>query len=63
VYPWGNQWDPDKCVSMEVTIYGFNEGFMPVGSEPEDASPYGALGMAGNVLEWTADWYDTTPEA
>jgi len=25
---------------------------------PGDSTPYDALGMAGNVWEWTADWYD-----
>ena len=31
----------------------------PVGSYSEGDSPYGVLDMAGNVLEWVADWYES----
>jgi formylglycine-generating enzyme required for sulfatase activity len=56
-YPWGNEWDPAKCASMEETLYRFSSGFRPVGSYPAGASPYGVLDMAGNTWEWVADWY------
>jgi formylglycine-generating enzyme required for sulfatase activity len=57
VYPWGNEWEPAKCVSMEETVYKFSPGFRPVGSYTNGASPYGVLDMAGGVWEWVADWY------
>jgi formylglycine-generating enzyme required for sulfatase activity len=28
-----------------------------VGSYPTDVSPYAVMDMAGNVSEWTTDWY------
>jgi formylglycine-generating enzyme required for sulfatase activity len=57
-YPWGNTWDPEKCVSMERTLYKFSSGFMPAGSSTNGASPYGVMDMAGNCWEWVGDWYD-----
>jgi iron(II)-dependent oxidoreductase len=32
-----------------------------VGSFPQGASPYGAMDMAGNVAEWTTDWFKAYP--
>jgi len=50
-YPWGDAWDPAKCVTDTA-------GTRPVGSIPAGASSYGALDLAGNAWEWCADWYD-----
>ena len=58
-WPWGNDWN-DGRVSHGDTA--------PVDSYVNGASPYGVLGMAGNVWEWVADWYNpyyygSSPEA
>ena len=52
-WPWGNDWDRKKCNTAE----SFFRSTQPASSFPEDKSPYGSLNMAGNVTEWTNDWY------
>jgi len=55
-YPWGNT-DP-TCAHTNMT--GCGETAKSVGSQPEGVSPYGALDMAGNMVEMVEDWYDAT---
>lgn len=56
IYPWG-----DKAASAGLANFGKPMGdTVQVGSYPDGASQYGALDMAGNIREWTADWYDET---
>ncbi len=47
LYPWGNDWDPERGNVGKYT------GFTPVDHYPAGASPYGVLDMTGNAAEWT----------
>jgi formylglycine-generating enzyme required for sulfatase activity len=61
-YPWGNKWDSKKLISG----YNSKEKTHAVDrTYNTHQSPYGAVDMAGNILEWVADWYgeDYYPKA
>lgn len=60
-YPWGNV--PATCEYAVMYEDGPGcgmGGFLPVGSKPAGASPFGLLDMAGNVGEWVHDYWSET---
>ncbi|MDI6735898.1 MAG: SUMF1/EgtB/PvdO family nonheme iron enzyme [bacterium] len=54
-YPWGNKFETKKCNTNESKI-GKTTPVRKYKDISENPS-YGCLDMAGNVLEWCADWY------
>jgi formylglycine-generating enzyme required for sulfatase activity/serine/threonine protein kinase len=64
IYPWGNTWNGTLANGGDVNLRSsseWNDGYRlhaPVGSFPGGASPYGALDMAGNVSEYTSEFYE-----
>lgn len=59
-YPWGNA-DPDATrANQRDDAPPPEDGFLetaPVGHFAAGATPEGVLDLAGNVREWTADWF------
>ena len=58
IYPWGNEAPTPRYANFgkccDFKKYGV---LTAVGSKEVGKSPYGVYDMAGNVWEWTADWY------
>ncbi len=57
-YPWGEAAPTCSRANLFIENKQCRGGTEPVGSHPAGRSPYGALDMTGNALEWVADYYD-----
>lgn len=54
LYPWGSSWEPLRANTAEL-----GKIMLSVKSDAmkKDTSPYGVIGMSGNVTEWTSSKY------
>jgi formylglycine-generating enzyme required for sulfatase activity len=57
-YPWGDDFDPGLCNNAKSGRFHS----VPVGSQPGNASPFGALDLGCNVVEWTGTLYRAYPK-
>lgn len=56
-FPWGDKFEAKRGNMPQL---GKNDT-MPVGSFENGKSPYEAYDMAGNIWEWTSDWFKPYP--
>ncbi|MBI5886669.1 MAG: formylglycine-generating enzyme family protein [Deltaproteobacteria bacterium] len=56
-FPWGDEFAKEKANTPQYD----HKDTMPVGSFESGKSPYGIYDMAGNVWEWTTDWFKPYP--
>jgi formylglycine-generating enzyme required for sulfatase activity len=62
-YPWGDKWQGDCAATLEDQETRGQRYTVPIGCYSTGAAPCGALDMAGNVWEWTADEWRSYPGA
>jgi formylglycine-generating enzyme required for sulfatase activity len=56
-FPWGDEFDASLTNTLESGL----QDTVEAASLPADISPFGVLGMGGNVQEWTASTYIAMP--